>query len=60
MDLLMLVVVAVLLGFLIYLLTTKVPMPPGWATAIQVGALIVFVLYILTRLVTLPNVLPGN
>jgi len=58
MDLLVLVLVLVLIGFLVWLLTTKVPMPPGWAIAIQVGALVVVVLYVLTRLVQLPNVLP--
>jgi hypothetical protein len=40
------------------MLTTKVPMPPGWATAIQVLVLIVLVLYFVTRFVRLPNVLP--
>jgi len=58
MDLILLVLVVVLIGFLVYLLTTKVPMPPGWATAIQVLALIVIVLYVLSRFVHLPNVLP--
>jgi hypothetical protein len=33
-------------------------MPPGWARALQVVALLVLLLYILTRLVHLPNVLP--
>ncbi|MET0785168.1 MAG: hypothetical protein ABWY25_00480 [Paenisporosarcina sp.] len=58
MDLVLLVLVLVLIGFLVWLLTTKVPMPPAWATAIQVLALIIIVLYILTRFVNLPNVLP--
>lgn len=58
MDLVLLVLVVALIGFLVYLLTTKVPMPPGWATAIQVLALIVIVLYLITRFVNLPNVLP--
>lgn len=58
MDLLLLVIVLVLLGFVIYVLTTKVPMPPHWATAIQVIALIALLLYVLTRFVNLPNVLP--
>lgn len=57
MDLLMLVVVLVLIGFMVWLLTTKVPMPPGWATAIQALVLVVVVLYVLTRIVHLPNVL---
>lgn len=58
MDLLVLVLVLALIGFLVWIITTRVPMPPGWATAIQVLALIVIILYVLTRFVTLPNVLP--
>lgn len=58
MDLIILVVVLCLVGFLIWLLTTKVPMPPGWATAIQVIALVVVILWILTRVAHIPNVLP--
>jgi hypothetical protein len=57
MDLVILVLVVVLIGFLVWLLTTKVPMPPGWATAIQVLALIVIVLYVISRFAPLPNVL---
>jgi hypothetical protein len=58
MDLIILVLVVALIGFIIYIITTKVPMPPHWATTIQILALIVLLLYILTRLVNLPNVLP--
>jgi hypothetical protein len=58
MDLLTLIIVAVLIGFLVWLLTTQVPMPPAWAKAIQVIALVVLVLWILTRVLNLPNVLP--
>ena len=58
MDLIILVLVLALIGFLIYVITTKIPMPAGWSTAIQILALIVIILYILTRLVDLPNVLP--
>ena len=58
MDLILLVVVCVVIGFLVWLLTTKVPMPPGWATALQVLTLVVLVIYVLTRFVHLPNVLP--
>lgn len=58
MDLILLVVVCVIIGFLVWLLTTKVPMPPGWASVIQVLAIIVLVLYVLTRFVHLPNILP--
>ena len=60
MDLILLVCVVALVGFLVYVITTQVPMPPGWAKAIQVLALIVIVLFLLTRFVNLPNVLPGR
>lgn len=58
MDLLILVLVVALIGFVIYIITTKIQMPPGWATTIQVLALIVIVLWLLSHFVSLPNVLP--
>jgi uncharacterized membrane protein len=58
MDLVVLVLVLCLIGFLVWLLTTKIPMPASWATAIQVIALIVMVLYLLSRVIHLPNILP--
>jgi hypothetical protein len=58
MDLIVLVLIVVLIGFAVYLLTTKVPMPPGWASAIQVVALICILFYLLSRFAHLPNVLP--
>ncbi len=58
MDLILLIVVCVVIGFIVWVLTTQVPMPPVWAKAIQVLALVVLVLYILTRFVHLPNILP--
>jgi hypothetical protein len=58
MDLILLVCVLALVGFLVYVITTQVPMPPGWAKAIQVLALLVILLFLLTRFVNLPNVLP--
>ena len=58
MDLIILVLVIALIGFIVWIITTKVPMPPMWATAIQILALIVIVLYIITRFFNLPNVLP--
>ena len=57
MDLVVLVLVLCLVGFLVWLLTTYIPMPPPWATAIQVLAFVVVLLYVLTRFVSLPNVL---
>ena len=58
MDLLLLVLIVCLVGFGVYLLTTKIPMPPLWATVIQVVALILIVLFLIDRLgVAIPNVL---
>lgn len=57
MDLLMLVVVLVVIGFLVWLLTTYVPMPAPWARAIQVLVLVVLILWFLTHVFHLPNVL---
>jgi len=56
-DLIILVLVVALIGFLVFLITTKIPMPPGWATAIQVLALIVIVLWLMSHFVALPNVI---
>ena len=57
MDLLMLILAVCVIGFVIWLLTTQIPMPPLWARAIQIFALLVIVIYVLTRLIALPNVL---
>ena len=57
MDLLVLVLVAALIGWLVYVVTTSIPMPAGWAKAIQVFALVVIVLYLINRIMPLPNVL---
>ena len=58
MDLLILVLVVAVIGFCVYLITTHVPMPAGWSTALQILALVVIILFILTRFTNLPNVLP--
>ena len=58
MDLIILVVVLCLIGFLVYLLTTKIPMTPYWAAGIQVLAALLVVLYLVTHVVRLPNLLP--
>ncbi len=58
MDLVLLVLEVALIGFLVYVITTKVQMPPGWATAIQVLALVLVILWVLSHFVALPNVLP--
>jgi hypothetical protein len=57
MDLILLILAIALIGWLVYIITTKVPMPPGWATTLQVLALIVLILFILSHFVPLPNVL---
>lgn len=59
MDLVLLVLVLALVGCLVWLITTKIPMPPLWASAIQLLALAVLVLYLLARVgPRLPNLLP--
>ena len=57
MDLVFLVLVVALIGFLVGLITTKIPMPPYWAKAIQVIALIVLLIYLVSRIIAIPNVL---
>ncbi len=58
MDLIMLVLGLVLIGFLVWLLTTLVPLPPNWAKAIQVVALVLMILYLFSRVsLGIPNVL---
>ena len=58
MDLIVLVLVLALVGFVIYLITTRIPMPPYWATAIQILALILILLFVLRRFSgAIPNVL---
>lgn len=57
MDLILLVVTVCLIGFVIWLLTTRIPMPPYWAQTIQVVAAVALVLYLLSRLFAIPNVL---
>lgn len=58
MDLLILVLIAAVIGFGVWLITTKVPMPPAYATTIQVVALILLVLWFLRAVgARIPNVL---
>jgi hypothetical protein len=57
MDLVILVAELALVGFLVWFITTKVPMPPLWANIIQVIALFVLIVYFLSRVIILPNVL---
>jgi len=57
MDLIMLVLVVALVGFLIWAITTYIPMPPHWATVIHVVSLIILLLFLLSKFVAIPNVL---
>jgi hypothetical protein len=58
MDLVVLVLFTALIGFLVYIITTKIPMPPGWAMTIQIVSLIILLLYLLRAFVGhLPNVI---
>lgn len=54
----MLVLVVALVGFIVWLITEKIPMNPMVKTVIQLVALVVLLLYVLRHFVTLPNVLP--
>lgn len=58
MDLVVLVLVVALIGFLVYLITTKIPMPSYWSLAIQIFAAIIIVMFLLRALgIRLPNVI---
>lgn len=58
MDLILLIVVLAIVGAVVWIVTTQIPMPPLWAKALQLLALLVIVLYLLTRFIQLPNLLP--
>ena len=58
MDLIMLVLGIALLGFLVWLITTKIPMDPMFRYAIQIIVLVVVVIYIVRMFGGhIPNVL---
>ena len=57
MDLIALVLVLALIGFVVWMITSKVPMPEGWAAIINVFVLIILVLFLLTRVASIPNLL---
>lgn len=58
MDLIALVLVLALIGFVIWILTTYIPMPPPIKTAIIVVTAIVMVIWLLGRIgLAIPNVL---
>jgi uncharacterized membrane protein len=57
MDLVYLILGIAVVAFLIYLITTYIPMDPMFKTAIHVIVLIAIVLYLLKRFAIIPNVL---
>jgi hypothetical protein len=57
MDLILLVLVVALIGWIVYIITTKIQMPPGWAATLQILALIVLILWIVSHFIHVPNVL---
>lgn len=58
MDLIMLVLVLALIGFLVYMITKYIPMPPIFQTAITVIVVVALILYLIQRFAGgVPNVL---
>ena len=59
MDLIMVVLVLALIGCLVWAITTYIPMPPIFKTAITIIAIIVVILYLVRTFAgNVPNVLP--
>ena len=59
MDLIMVVLVLALIGCLVWAITTYIPMPPIFKTAITIIAIIVVILYLVRTFASnVPNVLP--
>lgn len=58
MDLVILVLVIAVIGFLVYLITTQIPMDPIFIWAIRILCLVVLVVYLIRHLgASVPNVL---
>ena len=58
MDLILLVLVLCIIGFVVWLLTTKIPMDPIFRTVIYVVVAIVLVLWVLRQFGSgIPNVI---
>jgi hypothetical protein len=58
MDLLMLILVVALVGFLVWVITTYIPMPPIFKTAIMIIVVVAMILFLIKRFGGgLPNVL---
>ena len=49
MDLIMLVLVLAIVGFIVWLITARIPMPPIFQTVIYVVVAIVLVLWVLRK-----------
>ena len=58
MDLVLLILAVAVVGFVVWMITTVIPMPPGWARVIQGVTLVILVLWLLSAILTVPNVLP--
>jgi uncharacterized membrane protein YsdA (DUF1294 family) len=56
-DLIILVVLLSLLGFVIYVVTERIAMDADWRTTIRLFALVVLVIYLVSKFVAIPNVL---
>lgn len=59
MDLIILVLALALIGCIVYLITTKIPMDATVKLIIQIIVVIVLALFLL-RFLPIPNVLPGH
>lgn len=58
MDLILLILVLALVGFLVWLITENIPMAPMFKTAIHIIVVVVVILYLIKRFGGLiPNVL---
>ena len=57
MDLIVLVLVVAVIGFIIWLITSRVPMDPTLKLVIQIVAAVILLLYVLRRVGGIPNVL---
>jgi hypothetical protein len=58
MDLIILVLMLAVIGFFVWLITTKIPMDPMFRLAIQIIVIIVIFLFLLRRLGgAIPNVM---
>lgn len=59
MDLILLVLVLALVGCLVWLITTKIPMDPMFRTAIYIVVCVVVVLWLVNKFgKVIPNMLP--